>query len=222
MPRVSITITGKNSQPYRFKLDREKVTIGRSSDSDIVVDCPSVSSLHATMERVEGGYILRDRKSTNGITLDDELMEIIDLRNDSDIKVGDVSFGYVLSEDELDLLDEEEFEPQEKKVEESSPEPKPKKKVVQKPLEVPVRKVSGVVSTPHPGLPAALPALASSNSGNGFLYGLGLIVCGAAAFYAGMDHSYKGMDINEDRKNFTLLSDIKDGRPPIPEKDEEK
>jgi len=88
MPRVSITIPDKNPQPYRFNLDHKKVTIGRSKDSDIIIDEPSVSGLHATMERVDGGYILRDRGSTNGITLDDELMQIIDLRNGDDVKVG--------------------------------------------------------------------------------------------------------------------------------------
>ncbi|MDB4740539.1 FHA domain-containing protein, partial [Akkermansiaceae bacterium] len=64
MPRVSITIPGKNSQPYRFKLDRNKVTIGRSADNDIVIDDTSVSSTHCTMDRVDGGYILRDKNST--------------------------------------------------------------------------------------------------------------------------------------------------------------
>ena len=80
MPRVSITIAGKNSQPYRFTLDRKKVSIGRGADCDIIIDCPSVSSLHCTMERVDGGYILRDRKSTNGITLDKEAMAVIEAR----------------------------------------------------------------------------------------------------------------------------------------------
>ena len=114
MPRVSITIPDKNPQPYRFNLDHKKVTIGRSKDSDIIIDEPSVSGLHATMERVEGGYILRDRGSTNGISLDDTLMDIIDLSIGVDVKVGDASFDYELTEDELDQLDEEEFTPHER------------------------------------------------------------------------------------------------------------
>ena len=116
MPRVKITIPGKTAQPYRFNLDHDAVKIGRAKDCDIIIEEPSVSSVHATMERVSGGYILKDQGSTNGITLDDDLMEIIDLRNGDDVKVGDVKFDYELSEDELDELDLEEFSAQEKKV----------------------------------------------------------------------------------------------------------
>ena len=94
MPRVAITISGKSPQPYRFELSTKKVSISRSEDNDITIACPSVSSLHCTMERVDGGYILRDRHSTNGISLGDDDMAVIDLRNDSEIKVGDVKFEY--------------------------------------------------------------------------------------------------------------------------------
>jgi predicted component of type VI protein secretion system len=107
MPRVSITIPGKNSQPYRFQLDRKKVSIGRSSDNDIIINCPSVSSLHCTMERMNGGYILRDRNSTNGLKLGEDEMAVIDLRNESEVRVGDVKFDYTLSDEELDDLDQE-------------------------------------------------------------------------------------------------------------------
>ena len=120
MPRVAITISGKSPQPYRFELNTKKVSIGRSEDNDITIACPSVSSLHCTMERVDGGYILRDRHSTNGISLRDEDMAVIDLRNDSEIKVGDVKFEYTLSGEELDEIDDEDFVPHAKTIEEAS------------------------------------------------------------------------------------------------------
>ena len=215
MPRVSITIPGKNSQPYRFKLDREKVTIGRSSDNDIVIDCPSVSSLHCTMERVPGGYILRDRQSTNGVRLDEEYMSTVDLRNDANVRVGDVQFGYTLSDDELDELDEEEFVPlqetsderTERKAQATSSDDKPVKK---KP------KANVVTTAPRPATPIAPQVLASSNEGTGFLYGLALFVAGILALYAGLNSSYTGQQKKLNRGGeFSLLGDIKDGRPPL-------
>ena len=176
MPRVSITIAGKNSQPYRFTLDRKKVSIGRGADCDIVIDCPSVSSLHCTMERVDGGYILRDRKSTNGITLDEEAMAVIDLRNNNDVKVGDVEFGYELSDEELDDLDEEEFVPQEKKMSEV----KEKAKKAKGPDNQ--KTLSKVASGGPSPQTMVQPMLASSNSDNGgFLFAVAVLGCGGAA-----------------------------------------
>ncbi len=218
MPRVSITIAGKNSQPYRFTLDRKKVSIGRGADCDIVIDCPSVSSLHSTMERVDGGYILRDRKSTNGITLNEEAMAVIDLRNNDDVKVGDVEFGYELSDEELDDLDEEEFVPQEKKMSEVIEKAK-KTKAPEN------QKALSKVASGGPSPQAMVqPMLASSNSDSGgFLFAVAVFVCGGAAFVAGMSNSYSSSQRKLGREGeITLLQDIREGRPPLVQEKEEE
>ena len=115
MPRVTISEPGKTPQPYRFKLERKIVKIGRSSESDIVIECGSASTNHCTMERVEGGYILRDNDSTNGIKQDDTLMSIIDLFDGMEVLVGDVPMKFQLSESEIESLSEEEFSTHQKK-----------------------------------------------------------------------------------------------------------
>ena len=217
MPRVAITISGKSPQPYRFQLNTKKVSIGRSEDNDITIACPSVSSLHCTMERVDGGYILRDRHSTNGISLGDDDMAIIDLRNDSEIKVGDVKFEYTLSDEELDEIDDEDFVPQAKTVEETAEEPEEKSTPTKKP------KANVVTPSRQPATPFPPTVLASTNQGSGGLYGIALFVCGVAAFYAGLDHSYSGKQRDAGRKgDFSLLSDISKGRPTLPSEEESK
>ena len=219
MPRVSITIAGRNSQPYRFTLDRKKVSIGRGADCDIIIDCPSVSSLHCTMERVDGGYILRDRKSTNGITLDEEAMAVIDLRNNNNVKVGDVEFGYELSDEELDDLDEEEFAPHEKKMSEV----KEKAKKAKGPDNQ--KTLSKVASGGPSPQTMVQPMLASSNSDNGgFLFAVAVFVCGGAAFVAGMSNSYSSSQRKLGREGeISLVQDIREGRPPlVKEKEEEE
>ena len=217
MPRVAITISGKSPQPYRFQLNTKKVSIGRSEDNDITIACPSVSSLHCTMERVDGGYILRDRHSTNGISLGDDDMAIIDLRNDSKIKVGDVKFEYTLSDEELDEIDDEDFVPQAKTVEETAAEPEEKSTPTKKPK-------ANVVTPPRqPATTFPPTVLASTNQGSGGLYGIALFVCGVAAFYAGLDHSYSGKQRDAGRKgDFSLLSDISKGSPTLPSEEESK
>lgn len=104
MPRVTITVPDRNPQPYRFQLDRQAVNMGRGSDNDIVVEDGSVSVRHAVMERIEGGYQLRDLGSTNGIKLDGQVMPIIPLRHGLSVRIGDVAFDFTLSDDEREAL----------------------------------------------------------------------------------------------------------------------
>ena len=104
MPRVTITVPEKNAQPYRFQLDRQVVTLGRGSDNDIPIDSGSVSVKHAEMRRIGGGYELRDSGSTNGIKLADERYEIIPLRNGITVKLGDVAFDFMLTDEEQEAL----------------------------------------------------------------------------------------------------------------------
>lgn len=104
MPRVTITVPDRTPQPYRFQLDRQAVNMGRGSDNDIVIEDGSVSVRHAVMERIEGGYQLRDLGSTNGIKLEGQVMPLIPLRHGLSVRIGDVAFDFTLSDDERDAL----------------------------------------------------------------------------------------------------------------------
>ncbi|HEX5791424.1 MAG TPA: FHA domain-containing protein [Luteolibacter sp.] len=104
MPRITITAPGQVPQPYRLSLDRQVVHFGRAADNDIVINCPSVSSEHAAMERTIGGYVLNDLGSTNGIKLNGEKVSKIQLRNGQSIRLGDVDFCFQLTEEELQIL----------------------------------------------------------------------------------------------------------------------
>lgn len=104
MPRVTITVPEKTPQPYRFQLDRKSVTLGRGSENDIAIDSGSISVKHAEMLRVDGGYQLRDLGSTNGIKLDDQRRDLIQLRNGLTVKLGDVEFDFLLTDEEMETL----------------------------------------------------------------------------------------------------------------------
>jgi pSer/pThr/pTyr-binding forkhead associated (FHA) protein len=107
MPRLTITVPGKNPQPYRFQLDRQAIRLGRGSENDIVIDCPSVSVLHAELERIHGGYQLRDLDSTNGTKLDGERQHLIAMRNGLAIRLGDVDLEFQLNPEEQETLTRE-------------------------------------------------------------------------------------------------------------------
>mgnify|MGYP000569035715 CR=1 FL=1 len=115
MPRVTITEKGVKPQPYRLKIDRESTKIGRSSENDITLKDGSSSTYHCVMKRVDGGFILEDTNSTNGLKIEDTRYAIIDLEDEMIVHLGDdIELKFQLSEEELDILDEEDFEPHQK------------------------------------------------------------------------------------------------------------
>ncbi len=167
MPRVTITVPEKNAQPYRFQLDREVVSMGRGSENDIAIESGSVSVHHAEMRRIEGGYELRDVGSTNGIKLDGVRHEVIALRSGATVKIGDVSFDFMLSDEEREALARE-------RPSESSP-------ILREPELSPVKQL--------PQRTAYTPAPASSGSGFGAM--LLFFILAAAAFFAGLAVRYQ-------------------------------
>lgn len=104
MPRVTITVPEANPQPYRFQLDREVVQIGRGSENDIVVDSGSVSTHHAEMRRILGGYELHDLGSTNGVKQDGVRYPHVPLFHGSTAFLGDVAFDFSLTDEEQAFL----------------------------------------------------------------------------------------------------------------------
>ncbi len=200
MPRVTITVPDKKSQPYRFALDRKSVTLGRGSENDIVIDCSSISVRHAVMERVKGGYELRDLGSTNGTKLNGKARDIIELFDGAPVKIGDVEFGFTLSPEEIaeiakegpadsPIIKEEEEEPGEaqRKKEQRRPAPQSRPPVV-----------------------ASQPGGAAS-----FVMTMIFLILAAASFFIGM-----GIRYAKETGRQSLLQDIKNGVPEVSESDE--
>ena len=104
MPRISIKEPDKDSQAYRFDLNRTKVLIGRSSSNDIPVEHRSVSKMHCLIRRREGGYMMFDNGSTNGIKHEGERVSGIELTDGMELEIGDVSIVFSLTGEEGDSL----------------------------------------------------------------------------------------------------------------------
>lgn len=171
MPRVTITVPERKPQPYRFQLDRQNVHLGRGSENDIVIDCGSVSVRHAVMERIEGGYQLRDLGSTNGIKLDGQMREIIPLRHGLSVKIGDVAFDFTLTDEEREALTREKplgESPIIMEDELAEPAPAPRK------------------AAPKPAVPRPLASAQQPSSAASFFMTLLFLVLAAAAFFVGL------------------------------------
>ena len=77
MPKLTLRLNGLTLK--EFELAKERITIGRHSDSDIQLDDPTVSSIHAVLTLKPDNYLdgafdvaIIDFNSTTGLFVNDE------------------------------------------------------------------------------------------------------------------------------------------------------
>ena len=67
---TKLVITEGDRTGQQIKLDRRELTIGRSDDSDLVVDDEYASTHHAKLVLINNDWLIQDLNSTNGTYLD--------------------------------------------------------------------------------------------------------------------------------------------------------
>ncbi len=73
----------------RIELVSERTTVGKASENDIELDDPSVSHLHAVLERFPAGWCVTDLGSSNGTWLNGErISSSRRLRHEDEIRIG--------------------------------------------------------------------------------------------------------------------------------------
>jgi len=72
----------------RWIVSDKPLTIGRTSDNDIVIDSPSVSRRHAVVERDGDGYVIKDSGSVNGMTINGNDANSTTLKDGDIIAIG--------------------------------------------------------------------------------------------------------------------------------------
>jgi len=78
-----------------YSLEREKLSIGRSDDNDIVAVSEAVSRYHAIFERDEEGlWTVRDNQSKNGVQVNGQSVQSIRLQPGDLIQVGNYAFRF--------------------------------------------------------------------------------------------------------------------------------
>ena len=76
-------------------LDAPRVTVGRASDNDIVIDDPTVSRHHLVFERLAAGWSAHDVRSTNGTRVNGEPIQAgRPLYNDDQLMLGESKLVY--------------------------------------------------------------------------------------------------------------------------------
>ena len=79
----------------RFPLEQDTVNIGRVSECDIVVDMDSVSRRHACLRRDGEVVLISDLQSTNGTYVNNHLVDLQELCDGDQIKIGNAIFKFL-------------------------------------------------------------------------------------------------------------------------------
>ena len=88
--RIAYVIIREGKEPGRtFELRKERMSIGRSRESEIFLEDLAVSRLHSSIYRDEqGGYVLRDENSANGTSVNGQRVSEHRLNDGDEIQVG--------------------------------------------------------------------------------------------------------------------------------------
>lgn len=81
-----------NVKGESFEIQQGELTIGRSSDNDIIVDNPSVSGHHCSLTRSGDRYTVKDNGSTNGTRVNSKEIVQATLKPKDLLQVGSVEF----------------------------------------------------------------------------------------------------------------------------------
>lgn len=86
---------------------RDRITIGRTANNDIVLDDSSVSRFHAWIEVQEGAYVVVDAGSRNGSVVGGRKISAktrVTLANATTVRIGSLQLTYYTAQGFLDML----------------------------------------------------------------------------------------------------------------------
>ena len=86
--KAMVLIHRGENKGSRYLLNKDGISIGRSTKSGIFLDDVTVSRSHAVIEKSGSGYLLRDCGSLNGTYLNSTSVNEIELRSGDEIQIG--------------------------------------------------------------------------------------------------------------------------------------
>jgi len=79
-----------------YRLDAPSTSIGRHPDSDVFLDDITVSRRHVVVDKVDGGFRLRDVGSLNGTYVNRERVDEARLRYGDEVQIGRYRLTFVV------------------------------------------------------------------------------------------------------------------------------
>jgi len=90
--RAGIVVIKGPNVGEKFFLIKPKFEIGRSHESDILLDDITVSRKHAVLEKVDNDYMISDLSSLNGTYVNGEIVNSSKLKKGDKIQIGKYIF----------------------------------------------------------------------------------------------------------------------------------
>jgi pSer/pThr/pTyr-binding forkhead associated (FHA) protein len=88
-----LLITAGDKAGYQLKLDHREITIGRSENSDLVIDDEFASTNHARLVKNNDEWTLQDLGSTNGTFIDGvRVTTPVPFKLGSEVRIGKTAF----------------------------------------------------------------------------------------------------------------------------------
>ncbi len=91
-PLYILSLLNNELTSTSWKLNIGNYSIGRSSDSSIILDDITVSRYHGEIEVSSSKISIKDKNSTNGIYLNNEIITVSQLNSGDKIQIGKYMF----------------------------------------------------------------------------------------------------------------------------------
>ena len=95
---ILVVRSGEEEGDY-FVLSSGVTTIGRHAESTIVLDDITVSRRHSEIHKTEGRYLVKDAGSLNGTYVNQERVDVAELRQGDELQVGKFHLVFLESAD---------------------------------------------------------------------------------------------------------------------------
>ena len=113
----SLDLITNDGQRSTFQIDREKITIGRGKDNDLILSDRTVSRHHAQITKTKLGYFLTDLGSINHTKVNEEKIQRVLLKHNDKIRIGGSSLIFLTEkekkpppEDSITLTTDHDYE----------------------------------------------------------------------------------------------------------------
>lgn len=103
MARIILSLGGQVMAEYN--MTKERYTIGRLPDNDVIIDSPALSGHHSLIINILNDSFLEDLNSTNGTYVNGKLVKKHALQNDDVITMGHHQLKFVASSAEEDYAE---------------------------------------------------------------------------------------------------------------------
>ncbi len=95
-----LVVRGGEEEGEYFVLSGEVTSLGRHADSDIALDDITVSRRHSEIHRSGSTYIVRDAGSLNGTYVNQQRIDVVELKQGDELQVGKYRLVFLESADE--------------------------------------------------------------------------------------------------------------------------